>query len=115
MLIFVVVDLSGDDLAGFVSEHELVVVDFSAEWCPPCRALAPVLEELAREMGGKVSFARIDVDRSKEIANELNIERVPTLLLFKGGMLVGRIVGAAPKEKLRRQILEIFEKAEGRT
>jgi thioredoxin len=70
-----------------------VFVDFFATWCPPCRAVAPIVEDLAKEFAGKVAFAKLNIDNAPEIMMEYQVEGVPTLAIFKGGKEVDRQVG----------------------
>ncbi|CAL8979481.1 thioredoxin [Rhodoplanes serenus] len=81
-----------------------VVVDFWAEWCGPCRMIAPALEEIAGQMGDKVKIVKLNVDENPKIAAQYNIMSIPTLMLFKNGELSSRQVGAAPKAKLQQWI-----------
>jgi thioredoxin 1 len=74
-----------------------VLVDFMATWCGPCRTIAPLIEQLAEEYEGKAKFAQVDIDESPSIAQRFGIRGVPTLYVFKGGEMVGQLVGAAPK------------------
>ena len=74
-----------------------VLVDFWAEWCGPCRMVGPIIEELATEYEGKVNIGKIDVDENSEVAAQFGIRNIPTILFFKGGQLVDKQVGAAPK------------------
>ena len=83
---------------------EPVVVDFWAEWCGPCRMIAPALDEISKELQGKVKIAKVNVDENPGIAGKLGIRSIPTLMLFKGGQLAGQKVGAAPKGDLSRWI-----------
>ena len=77
-----------------------VLVDFFATWCGPCRMLAPTVEEIAREYEGRVKVGKVDVDVSPAIAQMLEIESIPTLILFKDGKPAGKVVGYVPKEKI---------------
>ncbi len=81
-----------------------VIVDFWATWCPPCKILAPVFEELAGEYEGKVKFAKLDTDEVRAVAQKYSIMSIPTLIVFKGGKEVERMVGALPKEALKEKI-----------
>lgn len=86
----------------FVSEtnSDLVLVDFWAPWCGPCKMIAPVLEELDSELGGKVKIVKLDVDDNQETAAKFGVMSIPTLLLFKDGEIVDKVVGFQPKEAL---------------
>jgi thioredoxin 1 len=81
-----------------------VLVDFWATWCGPCRMVAPVVEELAQEYEGRVSFAKLDVDHNPQIASRYGIMSIPTLLLFKKGEPVSHVVGFRPKAELKRSL-----------
>lgn len=78
-----------------------VLVDFWAAWCPPCRQLSPLVDELAQEYSGRVKVGKLDVDRSPELAVRYGIVSIPTLLLFRDGQVVEQRVGALPREQLR--------------
>ncbi|MEP9352702.1 thioredoxin [Xanthobacter sp. KR7-65] len=77
-----------------------VIVDFWAEWCGPCRMVAPILEEVSGEMGEKIRIVKLNVDENPQTASKYGIMSIPTLLLFKDGKIASRQVGAAPKAKL---------------
>jgi thioredoxin 1 len=77
-----------------------VVVDFWAEWCGPCRFIAPALEEIAAEMGGKVTIAKLNVDENPDIMMRYGVRSIPTLILFKNGEPTAMQVGAMPKQRL---------------
>jgi thioredoxin 1 len=81
-----------------------VIVDFWAEWCPPCRMIAPVFEELSKEYKGKLKFAKLDTDKNQTIAVKYGVMSIPTLSIFHKGRPVERIVGAVPKDHLKSKI-----------
>ena len=81
-----------------------VVVDFWAEWCGPCKMIAPALEEIAGSLGGKVKIVKLNVDENPQTAAKYGIMSIPTLMIFKNGELASRQVGAAPKQKLEQWI-----------
>ena len=81
-----------------------VLVDLWAAWCGPCRMIAPVLEELAGTYQGKIKMSKLNVDDYPQVAAQFRVMNIPTLLLFKGGQEVDRIVGVVPKEELKRRI-----------
>ena len=81
-----------------------VLVAFWAPWCRPCLMVAPVLEELAAEYDGRISFARLDVDQNAQIAAKYNIMAIPNLIIFKEGKPVSQIVGFKPKEELKKDL-----------
>lgn len=74
-----------------------VLVDFWAQWCGPCRMVAPVLEQIAEQMHGKVRIAKLDVDANQQIAYQFQVSSIPTFILFKGGQMADRMMGAMPK------------------
>ena len=90
--------------AQVLKSAEPVVVDFWAEWCGPCKMIAPALEELAGSMNGKVKIVKLNVDENPATAGKYGIMSIPTLMLFKNGELASRQVGAAPKQKLEQWI-----------
>ena len=83
-----------------------VLVDFWAEWCGPCKMIAPVVEELSSEYHGKVKFAKLNVDFNPQTSAKYGVRSIPTLLIFKGGAPVGQIVGAVPKSVLQARLDE---------
>tara|TARA_B100001250_G_scaffold377043_1_gene365814 strand:- start:24 stop:344 length:321 start_codon:yes stop_codon:yes gene_type:complete len=87
-----------------VSKNKTVLVDFWAEWCGPCRMIAPMIEELAGEYDGKAIIGKLDVDNNQESSVKFGVRSIPTLLVFKNGELVDRHVGAVPKETLSKSI-----------
>jgi thioredoxin 1 len=87
-----------------INARERVLVDFSAEWCGPCKTLAPILKEVKAEAGDKVKIVKIDVDKNQSLSNQFNISGVPTMILFKNGKQVWRQSGVIPKHELLRII-----------
>ena len=77
-----------------------VLVDFWAEWCGPCKQIAPIVDELAKEFDGKISVAKVDIDHNPATPSKYNVRGIPTLMLFKGGQVAAMKVGAAPKGAL---------------
>lgn len=85
-----------------------VLVDFWAEWCAPCRMIAPIVEDLATEYDGKVKVVKVDVDNNHGVAHRYEVMSIPTLGVFKGGELVDRVVGYMPKSELKRRLERIL-------
>ena len=84
--------------------QEVLMVDFWAEWCAPCRAIAPTLDDLARESGGKVSLAKVNVDNEPALAARYGIRSIPTILFIKGGAVVDQVIGAVPKAQIKKKL-----------
>ncbi len=87
-----------------IQNHSLVVVDCWAPWCAPCRMVAPVIEEMARDYAGRILFGKLNVDENREVATQYQIMSIPTLLIFKKGKLVDRLIGAMPRQMLEPKI-----------
>ncbi len=81
-----------------------VLVDFWAEWCGPCKMIAPVVEELAKEYDGTLKVGKVDVDANQKVSMQFGIRSIPTLLIFKGGRVVDQVIGAVPKRALADKI-----------
>jgi thioredoxin 1 len=93
-----VVTVSEDNWEQEVLKSETpVLVDFWAQWCGPCRMVAPVLDQIAEEMDGKVRIVKLDVDANQQIAYQFQVSSIPTFILFKDGQMADRMMGAAPK------------------
>jgi len=97
-----VLHIQQEDWQAIESGPKLVFIDFWAEWCAPCRMLAPTFERLAETYGGTITFAKVNVDELPELANKYAIRSIPTLLLLREGNVVERLVGVRPQEELTR-------------
>lgn len=98
------IKLTDDNLEDAIQRFPLTVVDCWAEWCGPCKMVAPVIAELAEDYQGKVVFGKLDVDENRKIATKYQIMSIPTLLVFKNGEVADQLVGAQPRETLEPKI-----------
>lgn len=85
-----------------------VLVDFWAEWCGPCKQIAPSLDEISEELGGKMSLAKVNIDENPETPSKYGVRGIPTLMLFKGGEVTSTKVGALPKSKLKEWVESVI-------
>lgn len=83
------------------------LLDLTAQWCGPCKAIAPLIEELARQYAGKVAFGKVDIDQNPKIPTQYQVRSIPTLLMFNGGQVIGQLTGAHP----RARIVDLIDKA----
>jgi len=98
------VEVTDATFAETIRNHPLVVIDCWAPWCGPCHMVAPIVEEMARDYAGKVLFGKLDVDENQMVSLQYQIMSIPTLLVFKNGRLVDRIIGATPRQMLEPRI-----------
>ncbi len=102
------IGLTDSNFAKEISKYPIMLVDFWAPWCGPCRMVSPIIEQLSREYSGKVAFGKVNVDENQRIAASFGIQSIPTLMIFRNGKAVDVMVGALPKAqiemKLKQQI-----------
>jgi thioredoxin 1 len=103
-----ILKLTDDDFDAQVKGEPLILVDFWAEWCGPCRMIAPVLEELAGEYSGRLAVGKVNVDENRQIAARFGIRSIPTLLFFRDGSRVDQVIGAHPKATLKAKIEQLI-------
>jgi thioredoxin 1 len=96
--------VDGKTFGAFTSQGEAALLDFWAPWCGPCKALAPVLDDLAAQYGARMSVGKVNVDEAPELAAQFGVRGIPTLVLFKNGQAVSQQVGVQSREKLREWI-----------
>ena len=100
-----VLELTKDNFEKEVKKSDVpVLVDFWAEWCGPCKMVAPIVDEIAAELAGKLKVGKVNTDDSQELAGQFHIMSIPTLLIFKNGEVVEQMVGAMPKDQLMAKI-----------
>ena len=103
------VQVTDDNFDAEIVNSDLpVMVDFWAEWCGPCRMVAPVVEELAKEYEGKIKVAKMDVDKNRQTPAKFGIRNIPTLILFKGGEVAQTIIGAQPKSSIEAELKKLL-------
>lgn len=89
-----------------LTKYQILVIDFWAPWCGPCRMVSPIIEHLASELAGKATFGKVNVDENPTISNIYGIQSIPTIVIFKNGQLVDGFIGAATKDQLASKILQ---------
>jgi thioredoxin 1 len=102
------VELTDGNFNDEVKKNKVMVVDFWASWCAPCRFLSPIVEELANEYQGKISFAKVDVDANPEVSSSFNITSIPTVIMFKNGKVADVSIGAVPKAMLDAKLKKLL-------
>ena len=96
--------LTDADIDEHIKKYDTIVVDCWAPWCSPCRTIEPIIQELAKEMQGKIAFGKLDVDKNKLIILKYQIKRIPTLLVFKNGKLDYKLIGLMSKDILKQKL-----------
>ena len=99
-----IVHVTSATFDGVVTSDRPVLIDFWAPWCGPCRAIAPVLEEIAQELGDKVTIGKVNVDEYPDLAGRFGVQAIPQLLFFKEGAIRDKLVGAVPKRELIKRL-----------
>jgi thioredoxin 1 len=100
-----ILTLTEDDFDDHIANAAIpILVDFWAAWCPPCKMIAPSLEAIADEMGERARVAKVNVDENGDLANRFGIRSIPTLMVFKRGRVVDQMIGAAPKDQIKRMV-----------
>jgi len=100
------IHITDDDFDKVIKENKYVIVDFWAEWCRPCHAIAPMIDDLARKYAGKGLFAKINSDENQKKFQEYGVMGIPTLLFFKDGKLVDQVIGAMPRGPFEQRVLK---------
>lgn len=103
-------ELTDKNFATEIKSSTPILIDFWAEWCGPCKMLAPVLEEVSKDYTGKLKFAKLDTERYPRIAMEQGISGIPCLIIFKDGKEIDRIIGFSPKPILKQKIEKVLER-----
>ena len=98
------VTITSENFASLKAGNLPLVVDFWATWCGPCRMVAPIIEELAKKYEGQVVIGKCDVEENEDLTGEFGIRNIPTILFFKNGEVVDKVIGAQPKEKIEEKI-----------
>lgn len=98
------IQLLDADIDEHIQKYQTIVIDCWAPWCGPCRMIGPIIEELAKEMQGKIVFGKLNVDENPQTSMKYHIMSIPTMLVFKNGVLVDRFVGAMPKDMLIQKL-----------
>lgn len=96
--------LTDSNFKGEIAKYPMMLADFWAPWCGPCRMVSPIIEQLAKEYSGRVAFGKVNVDENQMISGSLGIQSIPTMMIFKGGKAVDVMIGALPKAQIEMKI-----------
>jgi thioredoxin 1 len=96
--------ITDTDIEDYIKKYEMIIIDCWAPWCGPCRMVGPIIDQLAKELQGKIVFGKLNVDENPLTSTKHQIMSIPTLLIFKNGTLVDKLVGALPKDQLKQKI-----------
>lgn len=105
-----VLDVTSANIEETVKNNPALVIDCWAPWCGPCRMMSPVIDELASDYDGKITFGKLNTDENQDVAEKYGIQSIPTLLIFKDGKLADRKVGALPKKLLEGELTKSYNK-----
>lgn len=97
-------EIGQNDVDAIIKKHKTAIIDFYADWCMPCVMMSPIIDELAQTYAGKISFFKINVEDNKDISMKYKVMGIPTLLVFKNGQIVDRVVGAFPADVLSEKL-----------
>lgn len=103
------VDLTGEELESEKEENSLLVADFWAEWCAPCKTMEPIMDSLAEKLGDEVFFGKVNVEDERDAASQYQVSSIPAILFFKDGEVKDRVIGARAEEDLEEKIKEFIE------
>jgi len=101
-------EITDSNFREYVESGKPLVLDFWAEWCGPCRMVAPIIDQLSTEYADQVNIGKVDVDNNNDVAAEFGIRNIPTILFFKDGQLVDKQVGAVSKDKIEEKVKALF-------
>lgn len=102
-------EITDANIAGLMAEGKPMILDFWATWCGPCQMVGPMIEELAEEFNGKIIVGKVNVDENSDLPSQYGIRNIPTILFFKGGELVNKLVGAQSKAKLQEEAQKLLD------
>ena len=102
-------EITDANIAGLMAEGKPMIIDFWATWCGPCQMVGPMIDELAEEFNGKIIVGKVNVDENSDLPSQYGIRNIPTILFFKGGEMVNKLVGAQSKAKLQEEAQKLLD------